>query len=531
MKMNQALSIPAVILALLTLGPGARAQEVHKNPEFGFQVTPPKGWKQMLLSHNEKWIVAKFRCHKDYWGKKESTYHRPELKVILFAKVVVEDRGVKVEKSKDDKVLVLKVKNPFKNFEEYLKAHAQGGYYEVSRKEKVIRKVPVTCIELKFEKLTTPRRALAYIYHHRDGDYALYVEGLEDYWKRLKPRYLRSLKSFRFIKRTGSLIRKGGTSNDGAVTVSTAKLTPKERAAQRKKSFDREVKAIMASLPKGWRKQKSKNVVALTHTSPKYTNYVIRQTEAVRKWLRKHFDWIGEEKAGRTLLRICENSDEESSLVGGSRDAWGKGFEVITHRDIGGGVQSYELQWVNRRVVGIWFRDKNKDLAWGMPSWLNTGIRQVLSTARLKGSALVLKPDVWELNAMRELARGGKIVMPREILTASGSEFSSIDHSTEQAGTFIRFLLSGPKKYTKGVIQDYMRDLIQVMEQDKRREEKEKGKATHELTEAEEAARFKERRQKEKKRLEEVFELSFGDWSKAKWKKFDRAYKAFAEGK
>ena len=157
------------------------------------------------------------------------------------------------------------------------------------------------------------------------------------------------------------------------------------------------------------------------------------------------------------------------------------------------------------------------------------GIDQVLRTSYVKGGRLVFKPDQWEQNQLRELKRQKKLVRPRDFLTASWQEFNKKPGATHQAALFVRFLLSGPKKQTKRFLEDYMYELIQLIEErSKKDKEAAKKKGAKEQTEEEQAAQYKARRQAEKKRLQAVFDKAFGSWSESKWKKFEQAYRSFA---
>ena len=518
--------LAAVALVIGTPATGSR--DIHKDSNLGFQISVPGKWKKIPIASRENWIVAKYISKRTLWTKKGMGAHNPEMKVILFPHATVNEKGVEV--TKKGKSITVRIKNPYKDFDAWMKANASGGYYATSEKERVVNKIKATCMEYRFEKLTTPRRALAWIFHGKDADWAVYFEGLDDYWRSLSPTFLSSLKTFKFIKRKGSIIR-AGTTSDSAITIKTddKELTPAERDKQRKQKFDKELRVASKRMEKGWKIQKSKNYVAITHVDSKYTTRMLKQAEAVRKWLEKKFGYVGQQKAGRAIIRICDSMDEESAFRDTSSGSWGLGLEIVTHKDLGGGRRSFETQFLNGRVTSIWFADKNPELRWGMPSWLQQGIDQVLRTSYVKGGRLVFKPDQWEQNQLRELKRQKKLVRPRDFLTASWQEFNKKPGATHQAALFVRFLLSGPKKQTKRFLEDYMYELIQLIEErSKKDKEAAKKKGAKEQTEEEQAAQYKARRQAEKKRLQAVFDKAFGSWSESKWKKFEQAYRSFA---
>ncbi len=507
----------------------------HKDEQRGFQVKPPAGWTQIPIATSQEWIVAKYLSNREYRDKKEGYTHRPEFQVILFPDAVTKQRGAKVTR-KGNKLL-LRVKNPYRNFDAYMKATASGGYYLLDDKDATINGIKVSCRRYKFEKLTAQRIGYAWIFEGRDAKWVLYGEALESHVKKLEMLFKKSFKTFKFIQRRGS-ITQGGTTGSGLVEIDTAdgnsKESPEEIFRKREARFDREVRRASAALPSGWRVQKSRNFVALTHVDKKYTTKVLKRAEAIRKWLEKEFSFLEGPKAGRTIIRICRDQAEESSF---SRTGGGfrmDDFEIVTHKPMG--QDSWESGWINRSIVSNWFRARNRNLAWGMPTWLSSGLSTVLGQAEIKGNRIKLKPSVWEKTSMRELAREDKIARPREFMTLSWKEFNRIEHATSQSGTFVRFLLAGPRSRVKGVLEAYMKAIIEVAAEEeakaKAEREKERAASNRELTEeeqeAEEERRFRERNSKKDDRLKRVFERAFKDWSESRWKKFESSYAGFA---
>ena len=100
-----------VIAGLLLLaGPDATA-DTHKDTETGFSLNVPKGWREMPIAGEEKYIVAKYIADRAFVSKKEGESHTAEMKVILFP--AGEKKGAKVTET--DGGIVIRFNNPYKD--------------------------------------------------------------------------------------------------------------------------------------------------------------------------------------------------------------------------------------------------------------------------------------------------------------------------------------------------------------------------------------------------------------------------------
>lgn len=520
------------LIMVLILGIPAAAQTLHKDKKLGFQLKIPKNWNKMPQLEREKWIVAHYKSKRTLRGKKNGGWHVPEMKVVVFPKAITEAENGSFGS------------NPPKDFMDYLKRNNAwgGGYYVSDEKKFKHRGMPATYMEIKFEKLTTPRRAIVWIIHEDEADWAIYFEGIEDYWKKLVPDFRRSLKSFKFIERTGSVLELhgGGTTGENEIVIDPGaeKKSPEEKRASREKSrtvrFSRAYDRAKESAKNGWRILESKNYVAVTHVDEKFTRKQLDRAEAIRKWLDKKLGFVSQSKAQRAIIRICKDGTEYNALATASRSSFTSNpVEIVTFKDVGGR-QSWQSQRMNDQVVDIWMNDKGVRL-WSMPAWFSGGISNMLSTAYVKSGKLVFKPDEWDQNSLRELARTDSLVAPRKMLQSTGQRFWKIEHSQAQAGAFMRFLTEGPKSKVKGFLKDYFEALDFVVEEEERREKKarenkkDEGEMSDEELEELEAARFKARKQAERKRIEAIFGVAFDGWSEKKWGKFERAYYEFVK--
>lgn len=528
-----------VLAGTLLLGTPGVQGSLHKDHELGFQIHLPKDWKQIPIAANENWVVAKYLSNRELQAKKDWDTHTPEMKVILFPAEIVKDRGAEATEIKKGEWLV-KYKNPYKDFKAYLKENSYGGYYVSKEEETTVNGLKAICLEIKFEKLTVPRRAVAWVFHSPEADWAVQFEVLEDHWEKLAPDFRASLKTFKLFPRTGSLTegRKGPGDEITFADLLDEGVSAEDRAKRRAALFESEVKRTFDRLPEGWTTKKTKNFVVISHVDEKDTQRMLDQAEAVRAWLDQNFDWVGEGRPGPAILRICRGYEEFRAFVDTSEDSWRlTSFEVKTYHDPDWGHRSWATRGLNFTLMTLWFSDKNHRLSWGMPSWLGMGLGSFLADGTARGGRLEFRPNEWEQQWLKDSIRDGKLMRARSLVMASGEEFSQADDSWLYAGAFVRFLYQGPRtSKSKDFLKNYMAALLGILKAEEEKEKAERKKAEEagggkkkEKTEEEEEAEYKERRQREKKRLEEVFARTFGSWSEPDWTSFEKAYEEFID--
>jgi hypothetical protein len=386
-------------------------------------------------------------------------------------------------------------------------------------------------MEIKVEKLATggPRRIVAWVFHTDDVDIAVDFEVLEGAYAKLKADMLGCLKSFQLVPRSkGSLAPT--TTGGPTLQVDEEKMTPEERKKHRQ---DREVahrRKAVEGLPAGWEAKEMGPFLVLNHSDDKYAKRVVAHAEAVLGWLDENLSFIGpDEYVPQMIIRICASQDEESAFRGG--DWWGSGTEIVTHKDSGSGAMSYEFEYVNRRIFGIWFAYRDPDLFQALPYWLEGGLSQVLGTARSKGKRLEFQADDWERDALREASRLQKLASPRDLMKLGREGFFSEQSREKEAAALCRFLLTGPaskNRATKTLFKDYLIHLKEVITEIAKEDAKDKPAEKAPTTEEEEDARFKNRREawkdKESKVLDETWKRTFADWDDKDWKSFETAY-------
>ncbi len=535
--------VTAMALMLAAVGglvaPRAASAALHSNPELGYSMQIPSGWKEIPIASEERYIVAKFLCDREYSDPKEGWGHTPDLKVIVFPKGQKQAADI----TKEGDTTVLRLVNPYKNYSDYLKSDTTGGGHFISKEENlVVNGIDTTWYEVTYEKLTVKRRSIAFAYHWDDCDYvAQYGEILDAPWKKISPELIGTLKSFKIFPRKGSIKREVTGGDETGVTVRTGekKGTPEERAKDRAENFERRVRLATERLPDGWKVKRSKNFVAITHVDMKYTDYVLAQAEALRAWLDEKFGWIGEDYVTGEIIRICVNYDEENAFRDTSAKSAGVG-EITMSRT--GGL--YEFRYLNDRVRERYFYDRNNEFAWSMPAWLERGLDSMISSSYMRAGRLEFRADRTELVNSKGSARAGTLIPPREIMLATYKPyepgaaptpfqpFKPTGDPLDQASGFVRWLVLGPgakNPRTKDLLRTYAEAMAQVRDESTKKADGKVEEAPK--TEAEEEARFKARqsnwRDNEKERVQQIFDKVFAQWSEADWTAVEKSYQAF----
>src|SRR6185503_4371342 len=107
------------------------------------------------------------------------------MEVVAFVADAIKER-IKVEKkeTKDGEIeWRIYAENPYRDYKDFLtKRYTGGGWFVSDEKETKVGDIPVTCYEIKVEKLSLegPKRMFTWIYHVKDVDIAVQFEVLED---------------------------------------------------------------------------------------------------------------------------------------------------------------------------------------------------------------------------------------------------------------------------------------------------------------------------------------------------------------
>jgi hypothetical protein len=511
----------------------APAQELLSDTKLGFKVKAPTGYTRVPLKPDEEWIVGRWISDRSFSQRDTSGFsidHKPELNVIAFPSSKVKEK-VEVEKSgtgEQSKTTIV-IKNPFKDYKDYLKrTYDEGGFYVAKEDKAEVEGVTVECLDIKVEKGTSggPRKIVTWIFKGEDADFAVQFEMVESAWAKLKGEVTSCMRSFRRIAKDS-----GGSSGPPKTTENPFQrdedLSPAQRAARRREAEKQMQEKLAKNLTAGWTSKKYGRVLVLTDGDEKYAAKVAENANAVLDYLDANLGYVGPGEYVRSpVVRICKDSSEERVYDKGS-SGWSFDREITTSKDTGG--SSHYRDYVTMQCCEHWLREHDFDVYVELPTWLEVGLRRAFEMSRSKGGKLEFVNDSWERVGLSEQSRAGKMSKAQDLVRMGGEQIYSDKNRDDECAALVRYLLTGPKK-AKDALRAYIGGISTIA----RRDEEERKKAMkspgddHPKTAEEENAKFKEentkRREAEKKHLEEVYQAAFGTWTDPDWKSFQAAY-------
>lgn len=528
----------ALLLFALAFAP-APARAEHKDARLGFTMQTPRGWTALPLKVDEAWIVANYQSDRtNVWTEKGGGWtseHRPSMQVIAFVSEDVKAKA-KVTKGKDKKgneTVLIELDSPYKDYKDYLQRRYTGGGWFVDKEETItVGDVSVTTYEIKVEKLSQngPKRILTWIYHVKDVDVAVQFEFLADAWTKAQPEVVRCLKSFKTTARSGEALSNDVSTGRRLTLLDMDELSPEERKNARL-ALEREThQRAVKKLTDGWTSKRMGRFLVLNHSDEKYARAVVEQAEAVWQWLEQTFGFVGEREYVRApVIRICKDQAEYEAFQ--QSGGWSlNDLEIVTCQDYGGST-SYQMENVNRRVLDIWFEDRDRELYWAMPRWLSNGLTSVVGKLRTKGGKIVFGVDDWARDEVRQALRDGKAKKPRDLMSLTGEEFWRDYANSQQATVLVGFFVDGAASKnprTKTVLESYIKALKDVQVAMKAEKAAKSDTPSRPQTEEEEDAAFKDQRQGYKKDeqriLEETRRKAFSGWGEKDWQAFEDAY-------
>jgi hypothetical protein len=454
-----------------------------------------------------------------------------------------------------------------------VKSEGEGGRYISKEEDTTVNGTPATWYEVAYEKLTTPRHGLAFVFHAEDIDYCITTEVLEQEWKKLSPSLLASFRSFRVFPRKG-VLKPSTTPGADVATTSEEGDTPEARLKRRREEFDRKLKLCVDRLTKGWtvKWSDSKNYVALTHADAKFTALILDQADGVRAWADDTLGFMGQGIPGPCIIRIFKDWDEQRAFQDVSSHSNGDGGVSVK---LGGGMGRIRLNFGNDYLSEIttsrrdgfwglgevagdvyrrWLQDKNRELSYALPEWIDRGIDEWVSHAYFKGGKLEFRPDVDTVAALKTAAKQGTLIKVRDLLMMTGKKLSEANNpglddapgrfssgAYQQASGLVRYLLAGPGKsnpMTRDLLKTYVTNLDAYLAE---RKETDKDGTTSPAskapkTEEEEEEEFKKKRSywgddtREAELLKAVFEKTFppDKWKDSDWNALEKSYRNFA---
>jgi hypothetical protein len=558
--MRLASTIVAAFLGLCAFVPAASAapsapqapakqdKGICEDTRYGFRFKAPKDWTRIPLKLEEQWQVAKYLSDRAYFYTDPTdgytSDHKPQATVIAFVteKVREEAKARKVKDEKSEDRYVLLITNPYKDYLDYMKkTYSGGGWFVSEEKEAKLDDLAVTQYEIKVEKLTYdgPKRVICWVYHTPEVDFAFHWEVFETAYPKLKGTINDTLRSFKLIPRTSAGLPTADTGERKILLDDYEKQTPEQRKARRltlEQSLHAKAKTAVAP---GWQVLQVGRFLVLNHTDEKYARRVAEHCEAIFDWLDQTFPFVGPEEYVRApILRICKNQDEERSFRSGSGYWFSDNqIEIVVSQDDEGFVTGWAVERINRQLIQLWFTERDRDLAWAMPYWLENGLDQVIGTARAKGKKVEFRADDWERDGIRERIREGKFTPAKDLMKMGAEQYTGQNWETfagraKEAGGLVRFFVTGPASKnpkTRDVLRDYIKNLkstiVEIKEADKVAGKKNE-KAPNNEKEEEEQFKAQSQRwsQREKQLLDTTFEKTFRSWTDKDWEAFQATY-------
>ena len=533
------LRFPLGFLALFALAAPIRADV--KDVRLGYTIQTPKNWTEVPTSVEERWLVAKYSADKStFWtdkGTGRTVEHKPDMTAIAFVAEAVKERAKVEQREKKDgtKETLVIFDSPYKDYQDYMKRrYTGGGWFIDKQEEQKLGELSVTCYEIKVEKLSWdgPKHISTWVYHMQDVDLAVQYECLESAWPKLQQDIQRCLRSFKTVPRSGEGLVQASTGESGFLVFDWDKLTPEERTAHKKKIEILAQEKAQKNLPDGWTAKQMGRFLVLNHSDEKFAKKMVERCEAVLKWLDTSFACLGDKEYVRSpVLRICKDYEEYRAFHKGGDWSWND-IEVDTYDDNGGST-SYSIKDVIGSLVDNWFKDRDPEVASGMPTWLHTGLSNLLSQANLDHGKLEFRTDDWMRDDVREAVRNGKALTPRQIMTMDGESMWKDYVNFQQGQALVAFLATGSAsktKQAKDFLPAYLQSLKGVLGEVQAEEEK-NGKAGANkapTTEAEEDAQLKSRHEgytkNQKRILDQTLERAAAGWGSEGWTKFEELY-------
>ncbi len=537
------------VLPLLALGAqiSAFAQGMHVDKGNGFQFQPPKEWTQVPIQVEEKWIATKWLCNKKYDDRESGFSHNPLMRVIIFDKAAInpgagatdsaggENGGGEVKPGDE-----IDLSRPYLDYKDYLKRNFHdGGFYISAEKDIKIGETPVKMLEVKIEKLvqTGKKRIYCWVFKADWGDLAIECEILEQVVEKLQPTIMNAFKTFKLITRDPNA-KKEDIGGGPKIKIVDPNETPEQQKKRRIEMEERMYKKAIADLPKEWTTKRTAHFLILNHAGAKYQEKVIAHAEAVRMWLEREFGDIGPGYVQGCIIRICKDRDEERAFSKGSGDSWSSDSrELVTSESKDGG-NEYELQYLGRGLLSMFFHDKNDDLYGALPQWLESGLKEYIGTAVLKAGQLNFVPDMSEKETSREGWQKNKYKPVRGLFEATMKDMWGGEdgrYVSVQCTSLVRYLMGpgkGVKKHST-LIKDYLKNLLEVVAENEKAARAAVPKDSAK-TEEEEEAEFQKRRKqdwsaKEKEFLQAVQKKTFGAWTDADWAGLQASWEKFAK--
>ena len=442
----------------------------------------------------------------------------------------------------------------FTSFKQYASARIKGFYFS-SEKQVRVAGYDAVVYEMQFEKLTgIPRRYLACGLQIQGGEFALMFSCTDEHFVENRSDFQRCFSSFKLLDSDGLNAPRQRTAPPAPESKDVPpELTPELLGQLRESAF---LDAI-EKLPAGWRSSESEHFLILSHSQGGYGRRLEQHAESLWTWLSEQFSPIGDDSVQDLIIRIYHPEDQPADSEPPELRPGHVRTISLTAQEPREGWP--EFRTLSRELLTHWLQQRNGALYRRLPTWVRSGLYELVPDAEFKGSRASFGMDPSEVRGMQALLeaqseyrkqrKGEAPLRPlRELLGARSEELLREGrnlNARRQSAAFLRYLLIGPgakQPRTEVVLQHYLGHLSELVEELERtlEAERKEQEALEELKQSmsEEALlkledeEYRKKRERSGKLLAEdfsqkLFDRTFGDWTEADWNEVEKGWLAY----
>ena len=552
--------LPAVSAAAPAPGPIATLQKKKKAPKgyhqdtrYGFKFKQPAKFKNIAVRVREEWLAAKYVCTQQFTYTDTETgftaNHYPEFMVIAMPHSVMNE-GTEVTKDEKGEEQVIKISNPYRDYDDLLKRtfQGQGGFFLAEDPVMAeVNGVPVEKRTYRSDKLSrAPLTIDAWIYKTEDVDYVVHVIGVTNHWetvnKMVKP--LRS--TFELIEKDAPLRINSGLASSFRIGPAAVDVEDKREARSAAVKSEKVIheKAIN-KLPDDWNHKLSGRVLTVYSADKKFANRVQKHANNLLDWMDENFGFLGGGSYLRKpIIRICRDDAEYFAYLAGINVGNGGGYlyvgeELVTRWD-SDGWSGASVNRLNNQIYDYWMQERNFDLKTALPQWIDSGLERLISNSRHDSRKVDWRFDVDLIVYGKGLARSGNTVDLKDLFKMTEKEMNELqqgDSKPHFEGWLLVNYLSSPEikrhKLADGLLDDYLRNMQKVVKEIEKEQKRKLDAARRQASKGDGEREYAALRRQifekmEKELLQRTFDLTFGDFSDSDWEDLNAHFrKAF----
>ena len=552
--------LPAVSAAPAVPGPIATVQKrkkapkgYHQDTRYGFKFKQPAKFKNIAVRVREEWLAAKYVCTQQFTYTDSETggtaNHYPEFMVIAMPHSAMNE-GTEVSKDEDGKESVIKISNPYRDYDDLLKRtfQGQGGFFLAEDPvETEIDGVPVEKRTYRSDKLSrAPLTIDAWIYKTEDVDYVVHVIGLTNHWESVDKLVKPLRNTFELIEKDAPLRITSALETQfrlGRLSVDVEDKREARSAAVKSEKVIHE-KAIN-KLPDDWNHKLSGRVLTVYSSDKKFANRVQKHANNLLDWMDENFGFLGGGTYLRKpIIRICRDDAEYFAYLAGINVGNGGGYlyvgeELVTRWD-SDGWSGASVNRLNNQIYDYWMQERNFDLKTALPQWIDTGLERLISNSRHDSRKPDWRFDVDLIVYGKTLERSGNTIDLKDLFKMTEKEMNELqqgDSKPHFEGWLLVNYLSSPEikrhKLAEGLLGTYLRNMQKVVKEIEKEQKRKLDAARRQASKGDGEREYAALRRQifekmEKELLQRTFDLTFSDFSDSDWKDLNAHFrKAF----